>query len=50
MQHKYLIGCCMAPSCAPSMQSTIFVIASWDMTYQDTLVAIILTINSVQNV
>jgi hypothetical protein len=50
MRYKNLVGCCVARSRAPLMQSTIVVIASCNMTYQGTLVAVILAINSVRNV
>ncbi len=50
MQQKYIVGCCVAPSCNSLSQSTIIIIASCDVTYQGTLVAIILANNSIQNV
>jgi hypothetical protein len=46
MQQKYIVGCCVALSRASLSQSTIVVIASCNVTYQGTLVAVILAINS----
>ncbi len=43
---KYFVGCCVAWSCAPLLQSTVVVITSCNTTYQSMLVAVIHTINS----
>jgi hypothetical protein len=48
MQHKDLVGCCVAQSRVPLPQSTIIVIASCNVTYKGTLIAVILVINSIQ--